>query len=136
MPLALHSSTGAFDGIVSIRFAFHWADLQSILAEMARLGRPGASLVFDTYTWTPRAALALGNHAWGGKVHLHSPREVPTLAQELGLTVAQAYPCFLFSPYLYRLAPLPLEQTFERIERRIPRGWLCRVFWHLRVGGA
>lgn len=122
-----------FDGVVSIRFAFHWSDLRGLLAEMGRVGRPGATIVFDTYSWTPRAALAIGNQTWGGKVHLHAPRKVAATAKELGLTVERAYPCFLFSPYLYRLAPLPLEQLFERLERKVPREWLCRVFWQLRV---
>jgi SAM-dependent methyltransferase len=123
----------SFDAVVSLRFAFHYAELEPLLAEMRRLGRPGATLVFDTYSWSPRALIPLGARRWGGVVRLHSRREVAEVATRLGLRVERIHPCFLFSPYLYRLAPLPLERAFERLERRVPSGLLCRAFWKLLV---
>jgi hypothetical protein len=98
---------------------------------MQRVVAPGGSVIFDTYSWSPRAALALGARRWGGRVHLHSRREVAAIASRLGLRVEHVEPCFLFSPYLYRLAPLPLERAFEALEPHVPRSWLCRVFWKL-----
>jgi SAM-dependent methyltransferase len=124
-------SAEAFDAIVSLRFAFHWADLAALLREMRRLVAPGGVLVFDTYTWSPRSMLALGRQRWGERVFLHDRNEVLRIAADLDLRVTQSVPCFLFSPYLYRLAPLPLERVFESMERRVPQSWLCRVFWKL-----
>lgn len=126
-------TSGCFDAIVSLRFAFHYADLEPLLAEMRRLGRPGAALVFDTYSWSPRAAIPLGARRWGGVVHLHSRRAVAEVATRLDLRVERVFPCFLFSPYLYRLAPLPLERAFEALEPRMPSGLLCRAFWKLVI---
>jgi hypothetical protein len=51
----------------------------------------------------------------------------------LGLRLNRAESCFLFSPYVYRLAPLPLERAFEAIERHVPQSLLCRVFWKFVV---
>ena len=48
-----------------------------------------------------------------------------------GLQIQEMRPCFLFSPYLYRLAPLPVERALEGLEGIVPSSWLCRVFWKL-----
>jgi SAM-dependent methyltransferase len=122
---------GQFDAVVSLRFAFHYSDLGPLLAEMRRLARPNGVLVFDTYSWSPRAAVPLGQGGWGGKVHLHSRAEVAREGARVGLRVTNIAPCFLFSPYLYRLVPLSVERAFERLERHVPSSWLCRVFWRL-----
>lgn len=125
-------SDQTFAAVASIRFAFHFADLEPLLAEMHRLVEPGGTLVFDTYSWSPRSAFALASDRWGGRVHLHSRNEVAALATHLGLHVDRVEPCFLFSPYLYRLVPLPIEHVFEAVEDRVPASWLCRVFWKLK----
>jgi SAM-dependent methyltransferase len=121
----------AFDSVVSLRFAFHYQELAPLLNEMRRLTRRGGTVVFDTYSWSPRAAVPLGQRAWGGRVHLHSRAEVAREAARASLRITRIEPCFLFSPYLYRLAPLRLERAFERLERHVPNAWLCRVFWGL-----
>jgi SAM-dependent methyltransferase len=121
----------AFDSAVSLRFAFHYQDLAPLLNEMRRVTRPGGLLVFDTYSWSPRAAVPLGSRAWGSKVHLHSRADVAQEAARARLRITRIEPCFLFSPYLYRLAPFRLEQAFERLERYVPSSWLCRTFWGL-----
>ncbi len=124
---------GSFEAVVSLRFAFHYAELDPLLREMRRGARPGSALVFDTYTWSPRALVPLGAQRWGGLVHLHPRHEVARVGAALGLRLNRAEPCFLFSPYLYRLAPLPLERAFEALERRLPPSLLCRVFWKFIV---
>jgi SAM-dependent methyltransferase len=126
---------GTFAAVVSTRFAFHWADIAPLIAEMARVVRPGGTVVLDTYTWSARSALPLGASQWGGLVYPHSNDEVATLAAESGLRVRRMEPCFLFSPYLYRLAPVPLQVAFERLERHAPTEALCRVFWKLTLNG-
>jgi SAM-dependent methyltransferase len=130
---ALPFAGGSFDAVVSLRFAFHYAELAPLLREMRRVARPGAALVFDTYTWSPRALIPLGAQRWGGLVHLHPRHEVARVGAALGLRLNRAESCFLFSPYVYRLAPLPLERAFEAIERHVPQSLLCRVFWKFIV---
>jgi len=123
----------SFAAVAALRLAFHYPELGSLLEEMRRVTMPGGSLVLDTYTWSPRAAIAFGAQAWGGRVHIHSRRRVAETAATVGLRIDRADGCFLFSPYLYRLAPLVLERAFESLERRVPSAWLCRVFWKLTV---
>lgn len=122
-----------FEAVVSLRFAFHFRHLHPLLKEMQRLTCPGGTLVFDTYTWSPRAAWALGTRRWGGRVYLHSRQEVARVADEFGLHVERFEPCFLFSPYVYRLLPLPVERAVEALERYVPASWLCRIFWQLKA---
>lgn len=122
----------SFAAIVSLRLAFHYRELEPLLREMRRLVAPGGNLVFDTCSWSPRAGWDLGASRWGGRVYLHSRRQVAAVATGLNLHVERAQPCFLVSPYLYRLAPLPLERALEALEARTPRSWRSRVFWKLR----
>jgi SAM-dependent methyltransferase len=122
---------GTFDSAVALRFAFHYQALAPFLEEMRRIVRPRGTLVFDTYSWSPRAAVPLGASAWGGKVHLHPRGDVAREAARAGFQATRIEPCFLFSPYLYRLAPLAVERVFERLEQHVPTAWLCRVFWGL-----
>jgi SAM-dependent methyltransferase len=126
-------AAGAFDAVVALRFAFHYAELGPLLQEMRRVARPGATLVFDTYSWSPRALVPLGAAQWGGRVHLHAREEVARISAGLGLRLERAEHCFLFSPYLYRLVPLVIERTFEALERHVPPAMLCRAFWKFVV---
>lgn len=128
---SLPFAASSFDAVVALRFAFHYRDLAPFLSEMRRVTNPAGALIFDTYTWSPRALWALGARRWGGRVYLHSRRRVAESATGLGLRVEAAHPCFLFSPYLYRLSPLPLERALEALERKVPESWLCRTFWKL-----
>jgi SAM-dependent methyltransferase len=126
-------ASGSFAAVAALRLAFHYPEIRGLLAEMRRVTRVGGSLVLDTYRWSPRSAIALGARAWGGRVQIHSRTQVAESAAALGLRVDRTESCFLFSPYLYRLAPLTLERAFESLERRVPASWLCRVFWKLTV---
>lgn len=126
--------SASFQAVVSLRFAFHCPDLRPLLREMQRLAVAGGHLVFDTYSWSPRANWAIAPGQWGSRVYRHSPSSIHSLADQMGLTVEQAEPCFLFSPYLYRLVPFPVEQAFEALENHVPASWMCRVFWKLRSG--
>lgn len=133
---AMPFADDSFAAVAALRLAFHYPELGSLLEEMRRVTMPGGSLVLDTYTWSPRAAIAFGATAWGGRVHIHSRRRVAESAAAVGLRIDRAEGCFLFSPYLYRLAPLVLERAFEAMETRVPDAWLCRVFWKLTVPNA
>lgn len=128
---ALPFAPEAFDAVVALRVAFHFAELDALIASVAPLLRPGGRFVFDTYRWTPRALLAIASKRWGGKVFIHSAESVSQGAVASGLSVAAANACFLFSPYLYRLLPLPAVQGLDRIERSVPPTGRARVFWAL-----
>lgn len=125
----------SFDAVVALRVAFHYPDLADLLTGARAVLRPGGRLVFDTYRWSPRAVLALDRLRWGGKVFIHRPERVARLAAEAGLRIIAAPSCFLFSPYLYRFLPSPLERGLEWIEEWVPAGARARVFWAMTPGG-
>lgn len=123
---------GSFDAVVALRLAFHYPDLRGLLQEMGRVvAHPGGVMVFDTFNWTARRIAPLLPHQWGGRVFTHRPRQVSDTVRSLGLTVESSVPCFLFSPYLYRLLPYPLVQLLGRFEAHVPETWQARVFWRV-----
>ncbi len=132
---ALPFAPASFDAVVALRVAFHYADLAGLLAAARDVLTPDGALVFDTYRWSPRALVALDGTRWGDKVFIHTPRAVATAARNAGLAVDARRSAFLFSPYLYRVLPLPLVRVLARIETRAPDRALARLFWRLtRVG--
>jgi len=119
----------SFDAVVALRVAFHFADVGGLIQVVAPLLRSGGRFIFDTYRWTPRALLAVASRQWGGKVFIHSPSSIAAAAEAAGLRIAVHSSCFLFSPYLYRLLPLPIVRGLDRVEARLPEGARARVFW-------
>lgn len=127
LPFAAES----FDAVVALRVVFHFSQFDALLDSVVPLLRPGGRFIFDTYRWTPRALLAVASRSWGGKVYTHSPSTVASSARRAGLRIAAGEPCFLFSPYLYRLLPLPVVRGLEQIERWVPPAGRARIFWAL-----
>jgi SAM-dependent methyltransferase len=123
---------GAFDAAVALRLLFHFADVGMLLGEMARVVRPGGALVCDTYRWTPRSLAALGSGRWGGKVFIHPAERLRDQAAACGLVLDSAEDCFLFSPYVYRLLPLPMVEALGRLEAVTPGRLRARTFWRFR----
>lgn len=128
---ALPFAAAAFDAVVALRVVFHFAEVDMLIRSVAPLLRPGGRFVFDTYRWTPRAWFAVGRRSWGGKVFIHAPATIERAADAAGLQVVERRACFLFSPYLYRLLPLPLVHLLDQLEPRVPASARSRVFWAL-----
>jgi ubiquinone/menaquinone biosynthesis C-methylase UbiE len=127
---------GAFDAVVALRLLFHYADVDPIVREMARVCRTGGVVVFDSASWSPRSRLALAAGRWGGKVFIHPPTALAARLADLGLRVTERRAAFLISPYLYRLLPLPVERALEWLERGLPPSWRSRMVWQVTVGPA
>jgi SAM-dependent methyltransferase len=128
---ALPFAAGSFDGVAALRLAFHFANLTDLVSSVASVLRPGGRFVFDTYRWSPRAIVALATRQWGGKVHVHSASTVEAVARQVGLQVGGHSSCFLFSPYVYRLLPLPLVRQLGWVEKQLPESARLRDFWCL-----
>lgn len=129
---AIPCAAASFDVVITLRLAFHFASLEPLLREMARVVAPRGAIIFDTYLWSPRAWLPFDSAHWGSGVYVHSPAQVKKAAQGLGLQIEQSQSCFLFSPYVYRRLPLPLVRTLASLEQVLPRRLHARVFWKLK----
>ena len=57
----------AFEAVVTLRLLFHYAEVEPIVREMARVCKPGGVVIFDTASWSPRARVALGLRARGAR---------------------------------------------------------------------
>ena len=121
----------SFDAVVALRVVFHFADVEALLRQIARVVAPRGVFVFDTYLWSPRAWLPLDPACWGGGVFVHPPARVEQIAARLGWHVVERESCFLFSPYVYRRLPLTVVRGLARIETRVPTRLRARVFWKL-----
>jgi SAM-dependent methyltransferase len=128
---ALPFADASFDAVVALRVVFHFANLESLLVQVARVVAPCGVFVFDTYLWSPRAWLPLDPARWGGGVFVHPPARVETIAARLGWQIARREFCFLFSPYIYRRLPLTIVHALARLETRVPAWLRARVFWKL-----
>ncbi len=124
-------AAASFTSVVALRFVFHLPTPATFLQEVKRILMPGGTVVFDTYLWSPRAWLPLDRGRWGSQVYAHAPRQVAQLATDLGYRVSTCQTGFLFSPYLYRLLPLPVVKQFDHLEGRLPARLHARAFWKL-----
>ncbi len=124
-------ANASFDAVTALRVVFHFADVDTLLREIARVVAPRGVIVFDTYLWSPRAWLPLDAAHWGGGVFVHSPSRIEHAAQCAGLSVVERAPCFLFSPYVYRRLPFTAVRALAWIETHLPVRLRSRVFWKL-----
>ena len=128
---ALPFADASFDAVISLRLVFHFAEVEALLCEVARIVAPGGTIVFDALLWSPRALLPLDRARWGGGVFAHSPAHIEQVAHRLGLQVARREHCFLFSPYLYRRLPLAFVRALAQVEAQVPARLRARAFWKL-----
>jgi SAM-dependent methyltransferase len=119
----------SFDAVVALRLVFHFADVDALLREIARIVEPHGVIVFDTYLWSPRAWLPLGAARWGSGVFAHRPALIEQSARQAGFRLARRESCFLFSPYVYRRLPFLAVRALSRIEPHLPARFRARVFW-------
>jgi SAM-dependent methyltransferase len=121
----------SFDLVVALRIVFHFADIESLLNNVARVLTPHGIAIFDTYLWSPRVWRPLDSARWGGGVYAHSTQRVDQAARDAGLRIRAQENCFLFSPYIYRLLPLTLVRSLAKIEGHVPPRYRARIFWKL-----
>jgi SAM-dependent methyltransferase len=109
---------GCFDALILLRFFFHVSEPATLLAEVARLLRPGGHLVFDSLASSPRSRWPLLQNVAGGAVYPRGRAEVETLLSRHGFLIRKAISLFAFPSQLYRYLPGFAVRTFERIDQR------------------
>jgi SAM-dependent methyltransferase len=130
---ALPFADGSFDAAVALRLLFHFPDPAPIVAELARVTRPGGVVVLETSNWSPRARWALDAGRWGPPVFVHQPEQVQRWLEAARLCPQRTVDAFLVSPVVYRLLPRLAAAALERLESRLPRSWHCRSYWQTAV---
>src|SRR5262249_33560867 len=110
-------ATGAFDAVVALRLVFHFADLEPVIRELARLARAGGVVVFETCNWSIRSYFALGGNEWGPRICSHGRRQVESILARVGLVVQQTVSAFLFAPRVYQIVGPRGAGGLENVER-------------------
>ena len=120
------------DFILASRFIFHFSDPSVYLKEMNRVLKENAYLLFDAYNWTPRIWIPGKQAQWGGRVHVHSKREIENLANESGFRVVDSRGIFVITPYLYRYLPFFLVKWIETLGSRLLPGLKTKTYYLLK----
>jgi SAM-dependent methyltransferase len=117
--------TNSLDCIVSLRFLFHYRNIKPMFYQIKRILKEEGILIFDTFNWSPRANFLLQDK----RIYIHSRRKIKGIIQTSGMQVVDEYHCFLVSPMLYTLFPLPIVRSMEFLEKKVPPWLLARSFW-------
>lgn len=107
----------SFDGVTALRLLFHYPDPSRVLAEIARLLRPGGIAIVDTILWSPKQFLPEGALCVGGRVHPRSIGEMTRRAARFGLAQEAVASLFAAPGYLYRYLPASWAESLLARER-------------------
>ncbi len=120
----------AFGTVTFGRFFQHYKELKPALKEASRVLIPGGIIVFDALKWSPRNMLP-----GDSRVYRHNPKEVRSVAEDIGMELVRWDAAFLFSPGLYRFLPHPLVRFLDWMEKAVPRRLRVRAFYMLSKTG-
>ena len=118
-----------FDGIVSLRFVFHYPGILPFLKEAKRVLAPGGVLIFDSYRWSP---LKWNVKRLGGKVFVHADKKIERCAKDLNMEILACRASFAFSPYVCAKLPYPALALLEWLEKIMPEKYRYVATWILK----
>jgi ubiquinone/menaquinone biosynthesis C-methylase UbiE len=111
---------GTFHGVFSMRFAWHFADVSSVIHELARVAEK--TVVFDLMNQNSLAALTapLANHVFYRSLHteLTTRGKADAILRSAGLGTVVKKCAFIFPYIFYRRLPL-LSKVLHAIDRAI-----------------
>jgi SAM-dependent methyltransferase len=115
----------SLDCLVSLRFMFHYREVEPIFCQIKRALRDEGTLIFDTFNWSPKANFLFRDR----RVFIHTKAKIRALMDNLAMQVVDEVDCFVVSPMLYRLFPLYVAKSLDLLEKKAPLWLLVRSFW-------
>lgn len=115
----------SLDCLVSLRFMFHYREVEPIFYQIKRALRDEGTLIFDTFNWSPKANFLFRDQ----RVFIHTRAKIRAIVENLAMQVVDEVDCFVISPMLYRLFPLYLAKSLDFLETKAPSWLLVRSFW-------
>ena len=118
-----------FKAIFSLRFFFHFNDIDLLIKEYSRLLEPDGMIIFDTIRWSPRAHFSRLQKKHGGVIYIHSDRKVENLLKKNGLVVRSHRRFFIIPSLLYAYLNKPLITLLDTLEKILPDVICCKSIW-------
>ena len=119
----------SFDGVICLRFLFHYHRLSGVLSEIARILKPGGVAVFDTLRWSPRAVLPYAQVPFGGLVYPRRDSSVEAAIVEAGLRCVSYSRILLLPSLAYRFLPRRGIELVRRLEKTMPERCRTKTIW-------
>lgn len=128
-------SDASVDFWVMSRFCFHFRALEPFFAEAARVIKPGGSLAFDVFNWSPRSLCP--GFLLGGRTYNHGPAVIAGLMSRHGFEIALRESAFFVPTYVAGYLPNGLVIRLERLaDRFMPRAKTKSYYLARRKGPA
>jgi SAM-dependent methyltransferase len=115
----------SLDCMVSLRFMFHYRDIEPIFNEAKRALKNDGILIFDTFNWSPKANFLFQEK----RVFIHPKRKIRNIMKNMEMKIIDESDNFFVSPMLYRLSPLYIVKLLESLEQMAPSRLFVRSFW-------
>ena len=132
---SLPFGANSFDACICLRYLhFYSPERRSqavrLIQELARIVRPGGTVIIDSNRWSPRHLAIAGKQL--SSVYFHCDAEMKELLTLAGLRVIHQKAMFFIAPLLYRYLPNFGIRILQKLESALPVKWRVRVFWGCR----
>lgn len=118
----------SFDGVLTLRFLFHYSDVDLFLKSINRILKENGVLVFDICQWSPRVIFGIFNKHHVGRIYVHRIRKITPLLKKYNFEIQERCFCFLLPATVYRFLPFFITLILEKIEQIVPERFLTRIF--------
>lgn len=124
-----------FDACICLRYLHFYSperrsQAERLVRELARIVRPGGTVIIDSNRWSPRHIRIAGKQL--SSVYFHPDTEMKELLTQAGLDIISQEAMFFIAPMLYRRLPNFGIKILNRLESALPVNWRVRVFWQCR----
>lgn len=123
-----------FDIVVSLRFIFHY-DYDKVFIffkTINKILKPGGVFICQNYRWSPLAFDIPVPFKIGGKIHIHSDKNMIKLFTSNGFKIIDQKSIFLFSPFIYKHLPFIFIIILDFLEKFVPEKFKLDNYWKVQ----